>query len=150
MKYLNNHRTIDFVAIGVANLFNLIMVVVFILRTVQTGRLQVVGIIWVVFIAALAVAVFQNIKAKRGRWFIVLPLLFEIFLIVEVVLDYVTKIDFRNTSLIMPYLILYYVSILGMIGYSFLVEKRYGFITLTTYFLSQFATLYSYLVVGHG
>ena len=72
------------------------------------------------------------------------------FLIIEVVLDYVLKSDFRNTSLIGPYLLLYYISILGMIGYSFLVEKKYGFITLVTYFLSQFAALYSYMKVGHG
>jgi len=104
----------------------------------------------VVFIAVLAVVVFQNIRAKRGRWFTLMPALFGIFLIVEVILDYVLKIDFRNTGLLTPYLILYYASILGMIGYSFLVEKKYGFITLVTYFLSQFAALYSYMRVGHG
>jgi hypothetical protein len=37
-----------------------------------------------------------------------------------------------------------------MIGYSFLANKRYGFVTLVTYFLSQIAALYSYLQVGHG
>jgi len=150
MKKMTSNRLIDLTVIAIVNLFNIIMVVVFILRTMQTAHLQLVGFIWVIFIIALAITVFLNIKAKSGRWLVVLPLLFEIFLIVEVMLDYVTKIDFRNTSAIVPYLILYYVSILGMIGYSFLVEKRYGFITLVTYFFSQFAALYSYLMVGHG
>lgn len=150
MNKLNDHKLIDLTAISVANIFNIIMVAVFIFRTLQTGHLQGVGIVWVMFIVTLAVVIFRNLQAKRGRWFIILPLLMWIFLMIEVVLDYVLKLDFRNTSLIGPYLLLYYISILGMIGYSFLVEKKYGFITLVTYFLSQFAALYSYLQVGHG
>ena len=147
---MNGLRSIDLVAVSTANLFNIIMVIVFILRTMQTGHLQVVGIVWVVFIVMLAVVVFYNIRAKRGRWFVILPLLLEIFLLAEVALDYILKYDFRSTSLVGPYLLLYYVSILGMVGYSFFVEKKYGFITLVTYFLSQFAALYSYMKVGHG
>jgi hypothetical protein len=73
-----------------------------------------------------------------------------VFLIIEVVLDYILQYDFRNTSLLGPYLLLYYVSVLGMIGYSFAVQKKYGFITLATYFLSQIAAFYSYFKVGHG
>ncbi len=143
-------RVVDLTAIAITNLFNLIMVVVFFLRTLQAGHSQITGIIWVAFIVVLAIVVFQNIKAKRGRWFVILPALLGIFLLAEVVLDYILKYNFRSTSLIGPYLLLYYVSILGMIGYSFLVEKKYGFVTLVTYFLSQFAALYSYMKVGHG
>jgi len=150
MNKIISNRSVDFATIAIANLFNVIMVVVFLLRTMQTGHLQVVGIIWMAFIVALAITVIQNIKAKRGRWFIVLPILMGIFLIVEVVLDYIAKYDFRSTSVLGPYLLLYYISILGMIGYSFLVGKKYGFITLATYFISQFAALYSYIKVGHG
>jgi hypothetical protein len=151
MKKTISDRSMDLSVIVIANLFNLVMVVVFLLRTIKkTGHLLLVGFIWVVFIAALAVIVFQNVKAKRGRWFIILPTLFDLFLIVEVVLDYIFRYEFRSTGLIGPYLLLYYVSIFGMIGYSFLVEKKYGFITLMTYFLSQFAALYSYTKVGHG
>lgn len=150
MNKLNSHQSIDLTAISVANLFNIIMVAVFLIRTMQTGHLQVVGVIWVSLIAALAVVIFQNMKAKRRLWFSLIPTLFGIFLVVEVILDYVLKINFRNRGLLTPYLILYYTSILGMIGYSFLVEKKYGFITLITYFLSQAAALYSYMKVGHG
>ena len=150
MNKLSNYKSIDLTAISVTNIFNLIMVAIFVIRTMQPEHSPLAGIVWVVFIAVLAVVIFQNVGAKRERWFILMPALFGIFLIVEVILDYVLKIDFRNTGLLTPYLILYYISILGMIGYSFLVEKKYGFITLVTYFLSQFAALYSYMKVGHG
>lgn len=145
-----SYRSIDLVVVGVANLMNIIMVVVFFLRSMMVERLQVVGFIWAAFILVLAAVVVLNIRAKREWWAIALPLLLVVFLIVEVALDYIAKYDFRSTILLGPYLLLYYVSILGMIGYSFLTEKKYGFITLATYFLSQIAAFYSYFKVGHG
>jgi hypothetical protein len=145
-----NNRSIDLIIIAVANLMNILMVVVFIMRSMMVERLQVVGFIWAAFIIMLAAVVLLNIRAKREWWAVVLPLLLVIFLLVEIALDYILKYDFRSTILLGPYLLLYYVSILGMIGYSFLTERKYGFITLSTYFLSQIAAFYSYYKVGHG
>ena len=48
------------------------------------------------------------------------------------------------------YLILYYLAIMSMIGHGFLTGKKWGFITFTTYYLSQAADRYSYSQVGHG
>ncbi|MBU7009941.1 MAG: hypothetical protein HXS46_04580 [Theionarchaea archaeon] len=87
---------------------------------------------------------------KREWWAIVLPSLLIVFLIVELILDYILKLDFRHTSLLWPYLLLYYVSLWGMIGYTFLIGTFYGGITLGTYFLNLLATWYSYSRVGHG
>jgi hypothetical protein len=72
------------------------------------------------------------------------------FLLLELLLDYVLQIPFRGTRLFWPYLALFYLSAWMMIGYSFLVDGVYGFITLITYFLSLGATAYSYSQVGHG
>ena len=99
---------------------------------------------------ALAAATVWNLQARREWWAAVLPALLALFLIVEIVLDYILQFDFRSTRWLGPYLLLYYLSIMGMIGYSFLVQKKYGVITLVTYFLSQIAALYSYFTVGHG
>lgn len=144
------YRLIDLIAVAVANLFNLILIPVFILRSLQVERLQIVGYIWTAFILVLLAVVVLNGRAKREWWAIVLPALLALFLIFEVVLDYILKYDFRGTWLIGPYLLLFYTSIMGMIGYSFLTEKKLGFITLATYFLSQIFVFYSYFKVGHG
>lgn len=144
------YRSVDRVVFSIANLLNIIMVVIFLSRVKGLPRLDLVGLVWVVFIILLTIVVVLNIKGKREWWAIVLPLLLIVFLILEVVLDYVLKLDFRNTRLLWPYLLMYYLSIMGMIGYSFRIGKSYGFVTLATYFLSQIAALYSYLNVGHG
>jgi len=141
---------VDLVVIAVANLMNIVMVAVFLLRTMMVGHIRVVGLLWTALVILLAVVIVLNLREKRDWWTVILPLLFAVFLFVEVVLDYILEIDFRVTFLLGPYLLLYYVSIMGMIGYSFLTEKKYGFITLITYFLSQIAAIYSYTMVGHG
>jgi hypothetical protein len=69
---------------------------------------------------------------------------------VEFVLDYWLELDFRHSRLLGPYLLLYYLALMGMIGYSFQVGRVFGFVTLATYFLQLAATGYSYRKVGHG
>jgi hypothetical protein len=145
-----NHRYLDLLLVSLANLMNLLMVVVFLARVMNVGRMQFIGFVWEVFVLLLGYGVVINIKAKRGGWAIALPLSLFIFLIVEILLDYIFEYDFRSTGWLGPYLLFYYVSTLAMIGYSFLVRKQYGFITLVTYFLSQIAAVVSYIKVGHG
>ena len=150
MDKQKNIRSIDLYIFGVANLFNLIMVVIFYLRTRYVTHPLVFGYIWAGLIIVLVTAAIINIRSKRSWWTIALPLIFSVFLVVELILDYILQNDFRSTSLLAPYLLLYYGSILGMIGYSFLTKKKFGAITLATYFLSQIAAIYSYFKVGHG
>ena len=111
---------------------------------------NIAGLIIVVMILPLIAAIIVNIAAKRGAWLWVLPLVTVVFLIVEFILDYVLKTDFRSTGLLAPYLILYYLAQFAMVGYTFMVGKPYGFITLVTYFINLAATFYSYARVQHG
>lgn len=150
MRKENRYRAIDLIAIAVANLFNLIMIPVFFLRMLGIEHPQVVGVIWVVLTLLLVPVVLHNLRCKREWWAILFPSFLGVFLIIEVTLDYIISYDFRSTRLIGPYLLIYYLSILGMIGYSFTTRKKTGGITLATYFLSQIVALYSYFTVGHG
>jgi hypothetical protein len=129
---------------------NLIMVAIFLSRVAGVPRSGFIALIWVAFIIVLAAIVYRNARDRREWWSVVLPLLLVAFLILELVLDYILQIDFRNTRLLGPYLLLYYLALLAMIGYTFKIGRRYGFITLATYFLNQIATFYSYSQVGHG
>ncbi len=150
MNRKNSCPPVDLLVIITANLFNLIMVIIFYLRTRDVNHPLGIGYLWTGLIILLATCGAINLKSKRDWWFSALPLLFAGFLIMELVLDYILQYDFRNSGLIIPYLILYYLSIMGMIGYAFLTEKKWGAVTLATYFISQIAAIYSYIQVGHG
>ena len=146
-----NLRIIDIGIFTIANVVNLLLVGIFLSRPKGLKKLEhVFGLITVSMILPLGAAIILNMLGKRQWWTMVLPLILILFLKVELLVDYVMKWNFRKTRWLWPYLLLYYLALMAMIGYSFLIGKTYGFVTLGTYFLSLFATWYSYAKVGHG
>lgn len=144
-------RIIDLAVFIIANLVNLLLVGIFLARPGGLSKVEyVLGLVMVCLILPVGLAVLLNALAKREWWAVVLPLLLILFLVIELLLDYVLKLDFRTTALLWPYLAVFYIALMAMVGYSFLVGRVYGFITLGTYFLSLAATWYSYVKVGHG
>ena len=144
-------QTVDAAMFVIANLVNILMIGIFLSRPKGLKRLEyVLGLFLIALALPVGYVAVHNIAGKREWWTFVLPALLVLFLIVELVLDYVLKLEFRKTALLGPYLLLYYLSLMGMIGYSFLVSETFGFITLATYFVNLMATWYSYTRVGHG
>lgn len=145
------NTAVDLAVIVIANLVNLLLAGMFLARAVgqaRTGRILGTGV--VVLAVPLAVAVALNALNEREWWTVVLPGLLIVYCVVEFILDYVQKSDFRHTRLLGPYLLLYYAGLMGMIGYAFLVNTLAGAVTLATYFVGLAATLYSFVRVGHG
>jgi len=144
-------RIIDIAIFVIANLVNLLLIGIFLSRPKGLKKVEyVLGLFTVSMILPVSVAVILNILGKRDWWTLVLPLVLILFLSVELLFDYILKLNFRKTRLLWPYLFLYYLALMAMIGYSFLIDKPYGFVTLGTYFLNLLATWYSYSKVGHG
>jgi CubicO group peptidase (beta-lactamase class C family) len=138
-------RTIDLVVVAVANLFNLLMASIFFARPRGWQRFErVLGLVMVALALPLGAAVALNALGQRAWWFVVLPIPLILHTIVELLLDYVMKLDFRGTRLLAPYLALFYLGQVGLIGYAFAVEPAYGFVTLATYFLSLGAARYAH------
>ena len=140
-----NINTIDLIAFFVANIVNIVMIVLFICRARKQEKAEyVLGLIVVSMALPLFYIIIFNFLQNREWPFYILPISLILFLLVELYLDYIKKINFRNSSLIWPYIVLYYLGLMGMIGYTFLVNKTFGFITLVTYFLNLFATWYAH------
>jgi CubicO group peptidase (beta-lactamase class C family) len=138
-------ETIDLVVVVAANLFNLLMTAIFLTRPKGWKRFErVMGLIMVALALPLGAAVILNLLADREWWFVALPLPLILHCIVELLLDYILKLDFRKTRLLGPYLALFYLGQMGLIGYAFVVEPTYGFVTLATYFVSLGATRYAH------
>jgi hypothetical protein len=144
-------RTIDLAVFIIANLVNLLLIGIFLSRPSGLEKLEhILGLIVVGLILPVGAVILLNALAKREWWTIVLPSLLILYLILELLFDHILKLDFRSTALLWPYLLVFYVALMAMIGYSFLIKKSYGYVTLCTYFLSLLATWYSYAKVGHG
>jgi hypothetical protein len=151
MHVLTSYPRVDIIVVVIANLINLGMVAIFLLRTRDKQRLERrIGWLQIALAVPLLIILIHNVVERREWWTIAMPTLLVIFLLVELMLDYILRWNFRQTWLLGPYLLLYYTALMGMIGYAFLTSELLGFVTLTTYFTQLGATAYSYRKVGHG
>ncbi|MEI7848445.1 MAG: hypothetical protein WCK35_21775 [Chloroflexota bacterium] len=144
-------QLLDLSVVILANLTNLLLAVMFLLRgagTPQAGNRF--GWAAVVLGIPLAAAAALNAAGGRPGWTIVLPALMVAYNVVEFLLDFILKFDFRHSRWLGPYLGLFYLAQMGLIGYGFAVGRVYGYITLATYFVCLATTAWSYAQVKHG
>jgi hypothetical protein len=146
-----DYRLFDLAVFLVANTYNLLMIVVFLARVRGKKRIEAIAGLEAVSMALpLAFAVVVNALGQRGFWYIFLPLPLVLHCVIELFVDYIWKVNFRQTRWLWPYLILFYIGQWFLVGYTFQVSNTYGFVTLVTYFLCLAATAYSYSKVKHG
>lgn len=151
MTFADLTSPLDLIVVISANLMNLLLAGMFLLRARNKPKPgQTLGWIAVGLSIPLGAATVVNLLAGRGWPFWLLPLLAVAYCLVELLLDGILKIDFRHSRLLGPYLLLYYLGLMALIGYAFLVGKPHGFVTLITYFINLAATAYSYSRVGHS
>ena len=144
-------RVVDLLLVVVANVASLLLTGLFLARAAGAGGVEhALGLGTVALVLPVAVAALLNLVRERGWWYVILPAVLLGFLLVELLLDYILRLDFRHSRLLWFYLLLFYLALNAMIGYAFLVGRTFGFVTLVTYFLCLLAPWYSYTHVGHG
>jgi len=137
-KFQTDYKKIDLVAVYLANFINVIMTILFAVRVFGLSQaVYALGIVVMIMGFALGYVAFLNKKNKRDKWEIYLLIPIFLFFIVDLFLDYLFPFDFRNTAIVGPYILLYYVGLWGLIGYGFRFDKKWGFVTLATYFLNM-------------
>lgn len=137
---------LDLIEFFIINLFNLSVFALFLSRVRKPELSKKIGIFSIVLgIPSLMVAII-NAYLQREWWYWIFPLLFVGFLLFTLVVDYIIKIEFRNPkklSILVPFLILFYVSIILMWGLTWALGVIYGVITLITYFLQLIGAYYA-------
>ena len=107
---------------------------------------DIFGIVVMILGFGLGYIAFVNWRNKRDKWetYLLVPIFF--FFIVELLLDYILNLDFRSTMLVGPYILFYYVGLWGLVGYAFRFDKKWGFLTLVTYFLNMILSILQHFV----
>ena len=146
-----NYRVVDITIFIIANFVNLALAAMFLARARGNQKAaKILSISVLITGIPLSVVIVINAAGQREWWTVVFPALLLAHFVMELVFDYILKLDFRSTRLLWPYLVVSYLAMLAMIGYSFGIGEVFGFITLGTYFINLAATGYSYSRVGHG
>ena len=136
-------QVIDIIIFAIALLVNILSILIFLSRLKNNKRIEhISGLIFCSFFIPLAAIFIFNFLNNREWWTVVLLLPVLLYIILEFTLDYVLKSDFRNTKLVWPYLILYYSGLIGLMGYSFGINKIFGFVVLLFYFINLTVTGY--------
>jgi hypothetical protein len=146
-KIKTDYEKIDLVVVYLANFINVIMAIMFTVRIFGLPQVEhALGIVVMVMGFALGYIAFLNRKNRRDKWefYLLIPIL--LFFIVDLFLDYLFPFDFRSTAIVGPYILLYYVGLWGLIGYSFRFNKKWGFVTLATYFLNMTLSVLAHYV----
>jgi hypothetical protein len=133
-----DYKKTDLVVVYLANIINVIMTILFTVRIFGLPQVEyALGIIVMLMGFALGYIALSNKKNKRDKWEVYLLIPIFLFFIVDLFLDYLFPFDFRNTAIVGPYILLYYGGLWGLIGYGFRFDKKWGFVTLATYFLNM-------------
>ena len=142
-----NYQTIDLTVVFLANLINILIAFLFLARMSNLTELEnTLGIATIIMGFILGYIAYLNSKNRRDKWETYLLIPIFLFMIVELILDYIFVLDFRSTIIVGPYILLYYIGAWGLIGYSFRFEKKWGFINLWTYFIMMILSIYPYVV----
>lgn len=145
-KFQTDYKSIDVIVVYFAILINVLMAVLFAARIFGLPEIEyIIGLIVIIMGFSLGYIAFFNKKNGRDMWEVYLLLPIFLFFVVELVLDYILKLDFRSTILVGPYVLFYYIGLWGLIGYAFRFDKKWGFVTLATYFLNMFLSILPYV-----
>ena len=140
--FQTDYKEIDLIVVYMANLINVIMAILFVARISGLPRVEyVLGVVVMIMGFALGCIAFFNKKNKRNKWEVYLLIPIFLFFVVDLILDYILSFDFRSTAIVGPYILLYYVGLWGLIGYTFRFDRKWGFVTLATYFLNMILSI---------
>lgn len=146
MINLDIHYFIDFGQFIIINVFNLTVFALFLARVRKPEISKKIGTFSLILGIPTLVIAILNLLLLRAWWYWAFPLLLIAFIIFTLVVDYIWKIEFRNPrrlSILIPFLILFYVSIILMWGLTWILGVAYGVITGITYFIQLFGAYYA-------
>ncbi len=110
----------------------------------NTKGLQVIGAITIFLIVPYTLILIGSLKQKEERKITISLAIILFYLFLELLLDYILLIPFREILAIhIPYIIVFYAAEFSIIGVSFDKDKKLGFVVLITFFLLLGCLIYN-------
>ena len=137
----------DKVFIGSSILFNILVSTVYVLTKLdQMALVRAIGVPIIMLMAPFTYTLNGFLRNKEDKQIIISNFLIILYLLVELFLDYVLLIPFREIYAIhIPYILVFYAAEFSIIRVSFKLNRRMGFVVLATFFLLILCLIYSYL-----
>ena len=146
IKHNNTIRLMDYIFICSAIIFNISVSLVYLATKFDNLLLlQVSGLFVILLIIPFSITLYGYIKKDVKRKIIIPHIAILFYLFLELLLDYIFMIPFRDILAIhIPYIIVFYAAEFSMIGVSFERNRKMGFVVLLTFFILIGCLIYLY------
>ena len=146
LKSLAGLDAFDLIFLLTAIAFNLLIAGIFIAQKKRRPELtRIFGVLWLSLAIPLAVVFIHYLIVGRDLWVLVYFGFIFIYIIVELLLDYVLKIELRKKWIThAPYIILEYIALFGLIGISFSMDRTWGFLVSISFWILLVCLIYLY------
>ena len=136
----------DLIFVITAVLFNLLITGIFIAQKQAKDKLvRQFGITWLLLAIPLIVVYIRYWMLSKATWIMTYFSFILFYMLVEWLLDYVFKYDFRAKKIThIPYIILEYIALFGLIGIAFDIDRTWGFIVTGSFWILLGGLIYLY------
>ena len=134
---MNMSKLMDIIFICSSIIFNISVSVLYIATKLGNMVLmQVCGAIVLSLIIPFTITLLGYTKEKAEKRTVISHVFILFYLFLELLLDYILKIPFREILAIhVPYIIVFYAAMFSMIGVSFDKNRKMGFVVTTTFLI---------------
>ena len=137
----------DIIFICSSIIFNILVSLVYLaIKFDNILLLQVSGLFVIVLMIPFGITLYGYIKKEAKRKIIIPHMAILFYLFLELLLDYILMIPFRDILAIhIPYIIAFYAAEFSMIGVSFERNRKMGFVVLLTFLMLIGCLVYLYM-----
>ena len=146
-KSINLGKSMDIIFIISSIIFNISVSILYIATKLGNMELvQVIGTLVILLIFPFTITLIGYIKEKEEKKIIISLVIILLYLFLEVLLDYILIIPFRDIlALHIPYIIVFYAAEFSMIGVTFDKNKKMGVVVLVAFFILLGCLIYMYI-----
>jgi len=140
-------KFMDFIFICSSIIFNVSVSLVYLATKFDNMLLlQVSGSFVIVLIVPFGITLYGYIRKDAKRKIIISHMAILFYLFLELLLDYILIIPFRDILAIhIPYIIVFYAAEFSMIGVSFERNRKMGFVVVLTFLMLIGCLVYLYI-----
>lgn len=144
---LREALTRDKVFIASSILFNILVSAIYVFSKLdQMTLVRIIGVPIILLIIPFTYTLNEFVKTKQEKRILYSNVVIILYLLLELLLDYVLLIPFREIlAMHVPYILVFYAAEFSIIGVSFRLDRRMGFVVLATFFVLLVCLVFSYL-----
>jgi hypothetical protein len=123
---------------------------IFILRLLGFSKIEYwIGMVFILTSLPIIFLLFKANDFQRPTIYYIQLGVMLTFILAEIFLDYIFKVDFRNTRwMVISYAMLFFAATGGMIGIASLSGKRYSIISIILFFIMTFLAFFQRVKTG--